>query len=178
MTSACYASTGLDALKASENSPPGPPRGRSIWSQSDTRECVTTTRPTTRERVMAIRTVMGIILTLTVGATPAGAAGREVTGLVTAATDKSLEIRTHGKETTTISVDDKTGYMKWITHQPWQQDNRASRQSVAVGSCVDIELRADDSRVAKIVRINADGAGTLYDPCKAIRQIDGQVRER
>ena len=60
--------------------------------------------------------------------------------------------------------------MKWITHQPWQQDNRAKSQSVSVGSCVEVELREDEGRVAKIVRVNADPAGSVFDPCKTMRQ--------
>jgi hypothetical protein len=117
---------------------------------------------------MAVRTFMGIMLALAIGASVAGAAGHRATGLVTAVADESLQI-TNSEQTTTISIDNKTGYMKWITHQPWQQDSRASSRSVAVGSCVDVELRAGDGQVAKLVRINTDGARTFYDPCKSIR---------
>jgi hypothetical protein len=34
---------------------------------------------------------------------------------------------------------------------------------------VDVELRERGGRVAKIVRINTDGAGTIDDPCRALR---------
>jgi hypothetical protein len=112
---------------------------------------------------------MGVMLMLSLDAAAASAARDRLTGLVTAATDQSLRLTTIRKQTMTVNVDDKTKYMKWITHQPWQQDGRANRRSVAVGSCVDVELRADDSRIAKIVWVNVDGAGTFYDPCKAIR---------
>jgi hypothetical protein len=111
---------------------------------------------------------MGIMLALTVGASAARAVAHRVTGVVTAVGDESLQI-TNREQTTTVGVDDKTGYMKWITHQPWQQDTRASRQSVAAGSCVDIELRAGDGRVAKLVRINTEPAGSLFDSCKTLR---------
>jgi hypothetical protein len=117
---------------------------------------------------MAGRLLMGIALVVAVGASASGAA-RRMTGLVTAVTDKSLQMTTDGKEFTTVGVDDRTSYMKWITHQPWQQDTRLNSRSVAAGSCVEVDLRAGDSRVAKIVWINVDGAGTAYDPCKRIR---------
>ena len=118
---------------------------------------------------MAERTFMGIMLACAVGvASAAGAAAHRVTGLVTAVADESLQI-TNSEQTTTISTDDKTGYMKWITHKPWQQDSRADRRSVAAGSCVDIELRGGDGNVAKMVRINTEPAGSLFDPCKRIR---------
>src|SRR5476649_2654247 len=106
---------------------------------------------------MSGRTFIGIVLALTVGASAAGAAAPRVTGLVTAVADGSVQMTTISKETTTISVDEKTGYMKWITHQPWQQDTWATRRSVTVGSCVDIEIRAGEGSIAKIVRINTDG---------------------
>jgi hypothetical protein len=111
---------------------------------------------------------MGIMLALAVGASAAGAAAHRVTGLVTAVADESLQIKNR-EQTTTVGIDDKTGYMKWITHQPWQQDSRASSRSVAAGSCVDIELRGGDGNVAKMVRINTEPAGSLFDPCKRIR---------
>jgi hypothetical protein len=118
---------------------------------------------------MAKRTFMGITVALALGATAASAGAGRVTGLVTAATDTAVQIRTIGEGETTVSVDGSTGYMKWITHKPWQQDNRANHGSVAAGSCVDVQLRSDAGRVAKSVWINADGAGTLYDPCRGIR---------
>jgi hypothetical protein len=118
---------------------------------------------------MAVRTAIGIVLALALGAAAIRATGRRVTGLVRAATGKSLQITTIGKETTTIGVDDKTGYLKWMTRKPWQQ-TRATSRSVVAGSCVEIELRADDDTpVARIVRIDADGPGTSHDRCKAIR---------
>jgi hypothetical protein len=118
---------------------------------------------------MAKRMLIGITVAVALGATAASAGAGRVTGLVTAATDTSVQIRTIGEGDATVGIDGRTDFMKWITHKPWQQDNSASRGSVAAGSCVDVQLRSDAGRVAKIVRINADGAGTLYDPCRAIR---------
>ena len=119
---------------------------------------------------MAKRTLLGITVAVAaLGATGASAGAGRVTGLVTAATNTSVQIRTIGEGDATVGVDGRTDYMKWITHKPWQQDNSANRGSVGAGSCVDLQLRSDAGRVAKIVRINADGAGTLYDPCRGIR---------
>jgi hypothetical protein len=118
---------------------------------------------------MARRMFMGIAAALVIGATGASAGAGRVTGLVTAATGTSLQIMTIREGEATVSVDGRTDYMKWITHKPWQQDNSARRGSVGAGSCVDVQLRSDEGRVAKIVRVNVDGAGTLYDPCRQIR---------
>jgi hypothetical protein len=118
---------------------------------------------------MARRTVTGFMLALAIGGVSLIGAADRVKGLVTAVTNQSLQVRTtREKESTNVSVDEKTGYLRWITHQPWQADSRMSSSSIAVGSCVDIELRGD-TRTAKLVRINTDGAGTVYDPCKAVR---------
>jgi hypothetical protein len=122
-----------------------------------------------KRTMMAGRPVMGFMLALAIGGVTSIGAAERVKGLVTAVTNRSLQVRTtKDRESTNVSVDEKTGYLKWITHQPWQADSRMSSSSVAVGSCVDIELRGDNG-AAKLVRINADGEGTLYDPCKAIR---------
>jgi hypothetical protein len=120
---------------------------------------------------MAKRTWMGITVAVAValGATAASAGARRVTGVVKAATSTSLQIMTIREGEATVGVDGRTEYMKWITHKPWQQDNSANRGSVGAGSCVDVQLRSDQGAVAKSVWINTDGAGTLYDPCKAIR---------
>jgi hypothetical protein len=118
---------------------------------------------------MARQMFVGLMVAVALGATAASAGARRVTGLVKAATSTSLQIMTIREGEATVTVDGRTDYMKWITHKPWQQDNSAKRGSVGAGSCVDVQLRSDQGAVAKIVRINDDGAGTLYDPCRAIR---------
>ena len=119
---------------------------------------------------MRVRTFTGITLALALalGATAARAASHRVIGRVTVVNNTSMEVR-NNEETATIGVDAKTVYTKWVTHKPWQQDTSASSQSVAPGSCVNVELRADEGRVAKAVFISRDGAGTIYDPCRDIR---------
>jgi hypothetical protein len=118
---------------------------------------------------MARRMFVGLMVAVALGATAASAGARRVTGLVKAATGTSLQIMTIREGEATVTVDGRTDYMKWITHKPWQQDNSAKRGSVGAGSCVDVQLRSDQGAVAKSVWINADGAGTLYDPCRTIR---------
>jgi hypothetical protein len=118
---------------------------------------------------MARRMFVGLMVAVALGATAASAGARRVTGLVKAATGTSLQIMTIREGEATVTVDGRTDYMKWITHKPWQQDNSAKRGSVGAGSCVDVQLRSDQGAVAKSVWINVDGAGTLYDPCRAIR---------
>jgi hypothetical protein len=119
---------------------------------------------------MRVRTFVGITLALALalGVTAARAANHQVIGRVTVVTNTSMEVR-NNEQTATIGVDGKTVYTKWVTHKPWQQDRSANSQSVAVGSCVNVELRADQGQLAKSVWISPDGAGTLYDPCRAIR---------
>jgi hypothetical protein len=119
---------------------------------------------------MANTTVSGLLAALAlVAAGAAAAAGTHVTGLVTQLNGGTLQILTTARDTATVALDDHTGYTKWITHKPRQQDSRATAKSVAPGRCVDVEFRANGTRVAKVVRISVDDAGTLDDPCKAIR---------
>jgi len=119
---------------------------------------------------MGTRAVAALIGALAVGATGAtSAASAHVAGLVTRADGTALQILTTARETTTVTLDEHTSYLKWITHKPRQQDSRATAKSIAAGRCVDVELRGPVGRVAKVVRINADEAGTVDDPCRAIR---------
>ena len=90
-------------------------------------------------------------------------------GAVASVTPNSLDVMTKSEGMQSVRLDNRTEYMKWITHKPWQQENSAKRESVGAGSCVDVQLRSDQGAIAKRVWINADGAGTLYDPCRAIR---------
>src|SRR5471030_2558364 len=105
--------------------------------------------------------VCGVVAVVAATA-PAGAEAKRVVGLVIAVGDNSLQIKTKTERTEIVKRDDRTEYVKWITHQPWQQDARASSRSVDVGSCVDIGVRSDNADVARIVRVNADGAGTFW----------------
>ena len=68
---------------------------------------------------MARQMFVGLMVAVALGATGASAGARRVTGLVTAATNTSLQIMTIREGEARVSVDGRTDYMKWITHQPW-----------------------------------------------------------
>ena len=70
-------------------------------------------------------------------------------------------------ETTTVRTDDKTAYMKWVTHKPWQADGRMDTSALVRGRCVEVEMAANN--VAKIVRVSDEPAGSVFDPCRSRR---------
>jgi hypothetical protein len=124
------------------------------------------------ETVMTKRIFVGIVLVMALAAAAATAEEPRVTGVVMAATDVQLQVMTKSRETTTVTIDDQTHFVKWVNHAPWVHNNETIGKAAAVGSCIEVELRARDGRVAKLVRVNSDGAGTRMDPCKAIRVVD------
>jgi hypothetical protein len=67
-----------------------------------------------------------------------------------------------------IHLDEQTEYMKWVTHEPWQQNTRADDEALVAGRCVAIELRQGGG-TADLVRVSAEPAGSLFDPCQAMR---------
>ena len=115
------------------------------------------------------RTFIAIGLALFVSAPTSRAAAPQLIGVVESVVDNSLQIRRANEAPQTIKTDNRTTYMKWVTHQPWEQDAHLRRQALEVGRCVEVELRSGHSNLAKVVLINMDGVGTLYDPCKAVR---------
>ena len=86
-------------------------------------------------------------------------------GVVTAVDGNTVQVTAKGA-TKSLRLDGKSQFVKWITHQPWQQDNRADRNKLTVGRCVQVE--ADEANVARLVRINLDDTGTIWSPCKDI----------
>ena len=90
----------------------------------------------------------------------------KIVGAVVSMNEDSLQVTAKSGTTQSVRLDGKTGYVKWITHQPWQQDSRADRTFLHVGRCVTIEVRRDDPGVAKLIRINTDEVGTLWNPCR------------
>jgi hypothetical protein len=120
---------------------------------------------------MTGRIFVGIVLVMAVATAAATAEKPRVTGVVVAATDVQLQVMTKSKETTTVSIDDKTHFVKWVNHAPWVHNNETISKSASAGSCIEVELRPGDGRAAKLVRVNSDGAGTRMDPCKAIRAV-------
>ena len=104
-----------------------------------------------------------------VGVASGAGAGSSVVGIVTSVGDKSLEVTQSERHTQMIAIDEKTTYMKWITHKPWQQAANAGSRALTVGRCVDVDLRSGTTNVASTIRINVGDEGTVFDPCKGIR---------
>lgn len=83
----------------------------------------------------------------------ARAGGVGVVGTVTRVEPSLIEVQTDQGVTTSVAVDAKTTYMKWITQKPWQQDLRASGRFVTVGTRVHIDVARDHPGIAKVVWI-------------------------
>jgi hypothetical protein len=114
--------------------------------------------------------VLGSAAAVLVGAATIGASAGRVSGIVAAKSATSLEIATKAEGTKEVGLDEKTDYVKWVTARPWQQDARASASTVTAGSCVDVELRSAGGSIAKMVRVNTEPAGSMFDPCKTMRR--------
>src|SRR5580704_17121857 len=82
----------------------------------------------------------------------ARATGRFV-GIVSGINDagKAVQIRMRERRTETIAVDDQTAYMKWITHKPFQQAGQTDAGALAVGRCVNVDLRSGRANLAKAI---------------------------
>ncbi len=78
----------------------------------------------------------------------------------------TLQLVTKGSESITVRVDDKTAYMKWVTHKPWGSE-RLEANSLVQGNCVEVQMA--DSNVAKVVYVSNEPAGSIFDPCKGRR---------
>src|ERR1700730_979322 len=113
--------------------------------------------------------IVGSVM-LAANAIAAGATSERVVGVISAVGPGQFQVATAenpAKGVTSVKVNEKTGYLKWITHQPWQQDNRASNSWLAVGRCVDASV---DGGMAKTVRVSVEPPTSIWDPCKSIRQ--------
>ena len=83
----------------------------------------------------------------------ARAAGNTVVGVVTSVEPGMIVVKTDAGQTTSVTTNDKTAYMKWILQKPWGQDPRADEHFVRVGKRVHIEVAKDNPSVARIVWI-------------------------
>ena len=81
----------------------------------------------------------------------------------------TLQLATKAGEaaTATVRTDEKTAYMKWVTHRPWQANERIDTNALMLGRCVEAEM--SDNNVAKVVRVSDEPAGSVFDPCKGRR---------
>jgi hypothetical protein len=114
--------------------------------------------------------VLALALMLPVSST--NAAAGKIKGVIASVTEQptpSMQVRSKEAGTREVRTDRDTHYTKWLTHKSLGQDTRADRKSLVVGRCVDVELRAGDTGLAKTVRISDEPSGSLFDPCKADR---------
>ena len=117
-------------------------------------------------------TLGALTLMLMLPAAPTKAGAGRIKGLIASVVEQpatTMQITLRDADTREVRTDNQTVYMRWITQRPWQQDTRATRQSLVVGRCVDIEVRPNDTSVATLVRISSEPAGALFDPCKTLR---------
>ena len=70
---------------------------------------------------MWVRTSGVAALAVIMGVLPAAAIASRTTGVVTGIGDTSLQLVTRDKEVHVVTINAATTYVKWITHQPWQQ---------------------------------------------------------
>ena len=116
----------------------------------------------------AIRTIVAGFSLLTL-APSTGAGGRRLVGVIVGMSPHAVEISMSHGTSRTIRVDNKTRYVKWVTHQPWQQSTRADVTLLRAGRCISVELRAPAPDVAKVIRINTDEPGAVWNPCRQVQ---------
>ena len=95
-------------------------------------------------------------------------------GVVTAVDGNTVRVAAKAGASQSLRLDAKRQFVKWITHQPWQQDNREDRSKLTVGRCVQIET--GEANVARLVRINMDETGTTGARAAISRHHSGNVR--
>jgi hypothetical protein len=103
--------------------------------------------------------------------TVARAATTRVVGVITGVEMHSpvtLQVSSNGAQPATIHTDDKTAYMKWVTHKPWQGNDHVTTAALMQGRCVEVEMRTE-ADVAKVVRVSDEPAGSVFDPCRSHR---------
>ena len=83
----------------------------------------------------------------------ARAADNTVVGVVTSVEPGMIVVQTDAGQTTSVTTNAKTVYMKWILQKPWGQDHRADEHFVRVGKRVHIEVAKDNPSTARTVWI-------------------------
>ncbi|PYR28761.1 MAG: hypothetical protein DMF98_01930 [Acidobacteria bacterium] len=122
-------------------------------------------------KVLSRRGARQVVLAILIwaGAAPAMSAADRLTGFITSVGEDSLEITTRPGTSRSIRTTGSTRYMKWVTHQPWQQATAADRTFLQVDRCVQVQLQSGEPSVARIIRINTDQPGSMVDPCRRLR---------
>lgn len=67
---------------------------------------------------------------------------------------QTLVVRAKGRGDLSLGLSSQTQYVRWITHQPWQQSTRADASFLKPGRLVAVHFsEADAHPVARLVRI-------------------------
>ena len=119
---------------------------------------------------MWARKIAFVGLALVVVVAWADARSTHMVGAVASVTPNSLDVVTKSEGTKSVSLDGSTQYLKWITHKPWQESQQADFASLAVGRCVQVDLRSADKNEAKMVWVSTEPIGSINDPCHAFRK--------
>lgn len=90
-----------------------------------------------------------LVIALMVAAASPVVCARTITGRITQITEISVTIKEKGRETT-VTIDGRTRYTKWIKRKPWQEDVRLSVRALRVGRPVAIHLRGETTEAAWI----------------------------
>jgi endonuclease YncB( thermonuclease family) len=108
----------------------------------------------------------GFALLLAVSAAHAGSTA--TVGVVTAVDGQAVQVTAGAGVTKVLRLDGQSQILKWITHQPWQQDTRADRAALTTGRCVQVESRDGDAQAARLIRVNLDDVASIWSPCRNI----------
>jgi hypothetical protein len=119
---------------------------------------------------MWARTIVFVGLVLVAVGSVAHARSARMVGAVASVTPNSLDVMTKSEGMQSVRLDNRTEYMKWITHKPWQASQQADFSSLSVGRCVEVDLRSADANQAKMVWVSTEPIGSIYDPCHGFRK--------
>jgi hypothetical protein len=100
----------------------------------------------------------------------ADARSARMVGAIASVTPSSCDVVTKSEGTKSVRLDSSTQYMKWITHKPWQESGQAAYTSLAVGRCVEVDMRPTDTNQAKTVWVSTEPIGSIFDPCHGFRK--------
>ena len=119
---------------------------------------------------MWARKIVLVGLVLVVVGSVADARMARIVGAVASVTTNSLDVMTKSEGMQSVRLDNRTQYLKWITHKPWQASQQANFGSLSVGRCVEVDRRSADTNDAKRVWVSTEPIGSLYDPCRSFRK--------
>lgn len=101
---------------------------------------------------MSQRFVLFLVLGLMfIGAENVNAA--DIVGTVTRIEPGMVELKADDGQTRSVTVNEQTSYMKWITQKPWGRDLRANARLLTVGTRVHIDAGREDPTLARVIWI-------------------------